>query len=62
MQKNLITPYQTVSVFISDGICVGKDVGGRGREGFYFWTLKALIHFARSCFSVLSTVMMTVYT
>lgn len=36
---------------------------GRGKgDVFYFWLLQALIHFARSCFSVLSTRMMTVYT
>lgn len=64
MQENLFTPYHTVSVFISVLVCVGGTVVGVQGEGdvFYFWFLQALIHFARSCFSVLSATMMSVYT
>lgn len=61
--ENLITPYQMVSVFLSVNVCVLGVSQGRGEGNvFYFWLLQALIHFARSCFTVVSTIMMTVYT
>lgn len=50
MQKNLLTTHQIVSVFISARIYTGKNVRwGRGKDVFYFWTLQALMHVARSC-------------
>ena len=50
VKKNLLSPYRIHFVFISVRMHTGGNVGWeRGKDVFYFWTLQALIHFARSC-------------